>query len=1272
MSNKKESAPKEVESSEDGTGYKEMLDSVPTPVMAVDTEFNITYMNNAGAQALGQTPENCIGQKCFNLFNTEDCHSGNCQVKKAMQQKGDFTNDTVAKLPSGELPIRYTGTPLKDENGDVIGGLEYVLDISKEMEITEGVTELAEAAVEGKLDARADVEKFKGNYRKIIEGVNNTLDAVIGPLNVAAEYIDRISKGDIPDYITDEYKGDFNEIKNNLNKCIESVNGLVAEAGKLTDAAVEGKLDTRGDPSQFSGDYAQIVQGVNDTLDAVIQPLNVAAEYIDRISKGDIPEEITDEYKGDFNEIKNNLNKCIESVNGLVAEAGKLADAAVEGKLDTRGDSTQFSGDYAKIVQGVNNTLDAVIEPLNVAAEYIDRISKGDIPEEITEEYKGDFNEIKNNLNKCIESVNGLVAEADKLTDAAVEGKLDTRGDPSQFSGDWAQIVQGVNDIVNTTVGHIDQIPTPFMIVDPDYNIRYMNAFGASVLGTTQSQLIGKKCYSQFKTSDCQTANCAVNRAMNSGKSETSETDAHPGDKEMFISYTGVPMKNRQGATIGALEIVMDQTEVKKAMNDAQIKVEYLNSIPTPVMAVDKEFNVQFMNPAGAQALGQTPEQCVGQKCFSLFNTEHCNTENCQLKKAMQQKGEFTDDTVAKIPSGELPIRYTGTPLKDENGDVIGGLEYVLDISKEMEITEGVTELAEAAVEGKLDARADVEKFKGNYRKIVEGVNDTLDAVIQPLNVAAEYVDRISKGDIPEEITDEYKGDFNEIKNNLNQCIANFNWFVSEMNRMSDEHDAGDIDVRIPADKFQGVYSTMAQGVNDMVEGHINVKKKAMACVDEFGKGNFDAEIEQFPGKKAFINDIIERVRTNLKSVGTEVSQLVNAALEGDLDTRADTSQFEGDWKELVEGVNQTLDAVIEPLRDIDSTLDKIADGDLSARVVNEYKGEFEELKRTVNSLGENLGQVISQIDEVSSEVNSTSEQLTASIQEISSTSRSVSDTSQKVSSGIEQQTTALENTKKQMEEMSGITEETASSAENVLKIAKEASEEAETGYQASNNTKSTMDELYKSNEEVNNEVQALEEKAEKIGEIVSIITKISEQTSLLALNANIEAARVGEEGKGFAVVAGEVGKLANETQESAQNISNLIKEIQDSKDRLVNSVKESGNKTEETSKAVKEVMEKIESMKKAIDDTSNGMEEIKKAMDDQSETIQKVTSEADQVYQTATSNAKEVENTAAATEEQTSSIDEISKSSEGLSKMADNLIQTVKQFNLEKEQKNQ
>ena len=77
----------------------------------------------------------------------------------------------------------------------------------------------------------------------------------------------------------------------------------------------KGRLSERGKPEQFHGAYADIVRGVNAVLDAVITPLNVAADYVDKISRGAIPSKISDTYNGDFNTIKNNLNNCIDNIN---------------------------------------------------------------------------------------------------------------------------------------------------------------------------------------------------------------------------------------------------------------------------------------------------------------------------------------------------------------------------------------------------------------------------------------------------------------------------------------------------------------------------------------------------------------------------------------------------------------------------------------------------------------------------------------------------------------------------------------------------------------------------------------------------------------------------------------------------------------------------------------------------------------------------------------------------------------------------------------------
>ena len=259
----------------------------------------------------------------------------------------------------------------------------------------------------------------------------------------AVEVADAMAIGDLSRQIEVTGTDETGKLLASLKTTQASVQALVTDAVLLSNAAVEGKLETRADAARHQGDFRKVVEGVNKTLDAVVVPLTVAASYVDQISKGAIPAKITDSYSGDFNTLKNNLNMAIDAINALVADANALAKAAVEGKLETRADAARHQGDFRKIVEGVNNTLDAVIGPLNVAASYVDQISKGAIPKKITDSYNGDFNTLKNNLNMCIDAVNALVADAAMLAKAAVDGKLSTRADASKHQGDFQAIVKG-------------------------------------------------------------------------------------------------------------------------------------------------------------------------------------------------------------------------------------------------------------------------------------------------------------------------------------------------------------------------------------------------------------------------------------------------------------------------------------------------------------------------------------------------------------------------------------------------------------------------------------------------------------------------------------------------------------------------------------------------------------------------------------------------------------------------------------------------------------
>lgn len=383
-------------------------------------------------------------------------------VKKRLGMDPVELSELAGRFSDGDFSA-HIALPVGDETSVAHSMQVLQRTLSK---LSTETNRLAKAAIEGQLSTRAETAAFNGEFKRLVEGFNQTLDGVIVPLNVAASYVADISKGNIPDKITATYHGDFNAIKDNLNHCIDAVNALIADANMLSEAAVAGRLSTRADASKHEGDFRKIVEGVNHTLDAVISPLNVAAEYVEHIAKGHIPPKITDTYHGDFNTIKNNLNQCIDAVNALIMDANHLSQAAVKGKLSTRADASKHNGDFRKIIEGVNHTLDAVIVPLNMAASYVARIAHGDIPAEITAPYYGDFNEIKNNLNTCIQAINQLLEDSALLAQAAKEGRIQVRADEMKHAGDFRKVIAGVNQTLDLIVEPIKAVRQAVEAID--------------------------------------------------------------------------------------------------------------------------------------------------------------------------------------------------------------------------------------------------------------------------------------------------------------------------------------------------------------------------------------------------------------------------------------------------------------------------------------------------------------------------------------------------------------------------------------------------------------------------------------------------------------------------------------------------------------------------------------------------------------------------------------------------------------------------------------
>jgi methyl-accepting chemotaxis protein len=355
---------------------------------------------------------------------------------------------------------------------------------------------------------------------------------------------------------------------------------------------------------------------------------------------------------------------------------------------------------------------------------------------------------------------------------------------------------------------------------------------------------------------------------------------------------------------------------------------------------------------------------------------------------------------------------------------------------------------------------------------------------------------------------------------------------------------------------------------------------------------------------------------------------------------------------------------ISKPVRMMTAKAKKMAAGDLTSEAIYiKNNDEIGELALSFNEMTSNLRELIQQVGISAENVASTSEELSASAEQTSKASEQITDTMQEVATGVDKQFKSVEKTTQTIQKMAAGIHQIASHSQTVTTTALDTSQKASEGGKVIQQAIQQMNSIHQTVQGLSGVVDGLGDRSKEISKILDVITDISAQTNLLAINAAIEAARAGEHGRGFAVVADEVQRLAEQSVNSTQQISLIISSIREETTRAVHSM-------ETASSEVMSGIHVINSAGESFSQIEGSVNQVTEQIYEVSTGTKEMTVGSDQIVQSmkfiaehgeiAAAGTQEV---SAATEEQLASMEEITSSAISLSKMAEDLQVLIRKF---------
>ncbi|PZR27878.1 MAG: hybrid sensor histidine kinase/response regulator [Citrobacter freundii] len=637
------------------------------------------------------------------------------------------------------------------------------------------VTRVAlEVGTEGKLGGQAKVQDVGGTWKDLTESVNQMASNLTAQVRNIADVTTAVATGDLSKKITVNVAGEILELKNTINTMVDQLNSFASEVTRVAlEVGTEGKLGGQAKVQGVGGTWKDLTDSVNQMGSNLTAQVRNIAEVTTAVAKGDLSRKITVDVKGEILELKNTINTMVDQLNSFGSEVFRVArEVGSEGQLGGQADVPGVEGLWKDLTDSVNKMASNLTSQVRNIAEVTTAVANGDLSRKIEVDVKGEILELKNTINTMVEQLRGFASEVTRVArEVGTEGKLGGQANVPGVAGTWKDLTDSVNQMASNLTNQVRNIAeVAIAVANGDMSRKITVDVRGEILqlketlNTMVDQLRAfasevTRVAREVGTDGKLGGQAFVPGVAGTWKDLTDSVNQMTGNLTDQVRNIAEVTKAVASGDLTKKVTIDVKGEIFDLKNTINTMVDQLNSFAYEVTRVAREVGTD------GKLGGQAEVQGVAGTWKDLTDSVNMMASNL----TNQVRG--IAKVVTAVATGNLKQKLS-IVSRGEVAQLIDTINEMIDTLAVF--ADQVTTVArEVGVEGRLGGQANVPGASGIWKNLTENVNQLAENLTTQVRSISEVASAVTKGDLTQMILVQAKGEVEELKDTINQMIAN-------------------------------------------------------------------------------------------------------------------------------------------------------------------------------------------------------------------------------------------------------------------------------------------------------------------------------------------------------------------------------------------------------------------------------------------------------------------------------------------------------------------